>query len=174
MGTHPIFESDFDCLTEKKFSARKMSESEEEYEVDKIVDDKIEDGEKMYLIRWKGFASDDDTWEPISNLECPDNIKEYERVKKEKKREISEKKIKDEPKAKVTPAVPTVSGFKRGLEAEKIIGATNEHAELMFLMKWKDEEKADLVPAKEAHVKCPQVVIKFYEERLTWHNTGAS
>lgn len=34
-----------------------MSESEEEYEVDKIVDDKIEDGEKMYLIRWKGFAS---------------------------------------------------------------------------------------------------------------------
>jgi len=151
-----------------------MSESEEEYEVDKIVDDKIEDGEKMYLIRWKGFASDDDTWEPISNLECPDNIKEYERVKKEKKRDKAEKQIKDEPKTKLTPAVPTVSGFKRGLEAEKIIGATNEHAELMFLMKWKDEEKADLVPAKEANVKCPQVVIKFYEERLTWHNTGAS
>lgn len=151
-----------------------MSESEEEYEVDKIVDDKIEDGEKMYLIRWKGFASDDDTWEPISNLECPDNIKEYERVKKEKKREKANKELKEEPKAKVTPAVPTVSGFKRGLEAEKIIGATNEHSELMFLMKWKDEEKADLVPAKEANVKCPQVVIKFYEERLTWHNTGAS
>merc|ERR1712136_145844 len=142
MGTHPIFESDFDCLTEKR----------------NLV------GYKMYLIRWKGFASDDDTWEPISNLECPDNIKEYERVKKEKKRDKAEKQIKDEPKAKVTPAVPTVSGFKRGLEAEKIIGATNEHSELMFLMKWKDEEKADLVPAKEANVKCPQVVIKFYEE----------
>ena len=41
----------------KKFVGEKMSESEEEYEVDKIVDDKIEDGEKMYLIRWKGFAS---------------------------------------------------------------------------------------------------------------------
>merc|ERR1711917_219063 len=143
MGTHPIFESDFRLSNRKKKLVEKMSESEEEYEVDKIVDDKIEDGEKMYLIRWKGFASDDDTWEPISNLECPDNIKEYERAKKEKQ-------IKDEPKTKLTPAVPTVSGFKRGLEAEKIIGATNEHAELMFLMKWKDEEKADLVPAKEA------------------------
>merc|ERR1711917_11987 len=174
MGTHPIFESDFRLSNRKKKLVEKMSESEEEYEVDKIVDDKIEDGEKMYLIRWKGFASDDDTWEPISNLECPDNIKEYERVKKEKKRDKAEKQIKDEPKTKLTPAVPTVSGFKRGLEAEKIIGATNEHAELMFLMKWKDEEKADLVPAKEANVKCPQVVIKFYEERLTWHNTGAS
>merc|ERR1711917_115298 len=103
MGTHPIFESDFDCLTQKTKFVEKMSESEEEYEVDKIVDDKIEDGEKMYLIRWKGFASDDDTWEPISNLECPDNIKEYERVKKEKKRDKAEKQIKDEPKTKLTP-----------------------------------------------------------------------
>ena len=34
-----------------------MSGSEDEYEVDRIVDDKIENGEKMYLIRWKGFAS---------------------------------------------------------------------------------------------------------------------
>ena len=46
--------------------------------------------------------SDDDTWEPISNLECPDNIKEYERVKKEKKREKADMQVKDEPKAKVS------------------------------------------------------------------------
>jgi len=149
-------------------------EPEEEYTVEKILDKRIRGGKTEYLIKWEGYPDSENTWEPEDNLDCPDLISGFEEKTKQKKEEKKRKKEAEssgsgKKKQKlVEDEEGKPRGFERGLQPERIIGATDSSGELMFLMKWKDSDEADLVPARQANVKCPQIVIQFYEERLTW------
>ncbi|KAJ9574915.1 hypothetical protein L9F63_007934 [Diploptera punctata] len=167
--------------TKKKTTMNKKenSEGEEEFSVEKVLDRRIKNGKVEYYLKWKGYSHDDNTWEPEENLDCPDlishfeeNRKKKEQLKKDDKKRKSgssdEKKPSSKNKRGDEDKKP--QGFDRGLEPERIIGATDSSGELMFLMKWKGTDEADLVHAKKANVRCPQVVIQFYEERLTWHS----
>lgn len=52
----------------------------EEYIVEEIVDRRInEDGVVEYKVRWKGYSSEDDTWEPAENCQCHELIEEFEK-----------------------------------------------------------------------------------------------
>lgn len=165
----------------KKKLEEVVEEEEEEYVVEKVLDRRVVKGRVEYLLKWKGFTDEDNTWEPEDNLDCPDLIAEFLNSQKkaldEKKDVGGKRKVgeleneaasEERPKKRKDEEKPR--GFARGLDPERIIGATDSSGELMFLMKWKNSDEADLVPAKEANVKCPQVVISFYEERLTWHS----
>merc|ERR1712150_70600 len=132
-------------------------EEEEEYVVEKIVDMRVKGGKKEYLLKWQNYPDRENTWGPPENLDCEDMIKAFEEKLAKKKKKVSEEE-ENNPR-----------GFDRGLQPERIIGATDSGGELMFLMKWKDSDEADLVPARQANIRCPQIVIAFYEERLTWH-----
>ncbi|CAM4395329.1 hypothetical protein PO909_001936 [Leuciscus waleckii] len=168
----------------KKLNKKKVEEvveEEEEYVVEKVLDRRVVKGRVEFLLKWKGFSEEDNTWEPEDNLDCPDLIAEYmlkhKPVSDEKKESSGKRKGEsdtdggeDSRPKKRKDEQDKPRGFSRGLDPERIIGATDSSGELMFLMKWKNSDEADLVPAKEANVKCPQVVISFYEERLTWHS----
>jgi len=150
---------------------------EEEYSVEKVADKRTNKGKVEYLLKWKGYGDEDNTWEPSENLDCQDLIEEFEKKRSaaKAKKEADKRKggssgSSDSKKRKGDDDRPR--GFDRNLDPERIIGATDSSGELMFLIKWKGSDEADLVPSREANVKCPQTVIKFYEERLTWHTSS--
>lgn len=59
--------------------------SEEEYEVAEINDMKIKSGRTVsFLVRWKGFGADDDTWQSIDDLSCSSLIEEFLQISKRK------------------------------------------------------------------------------------------
>lgn len=66
------------------FGKAKLSDEEDEsdkgceWEVAHIVKHRNrKDKSCEFLIRWKGYTSEDDTWEEEENLNCPDVIEEY-------------------------------------------------------------------------------------------------
>merc|ERR1711974_213185 len=119
------------------------------------------------------------TLEPKENLDCHELIDTFEKQYKENaatRKSTGQEKRKGTGSSSDTKKKRTedekLRGFGRGLDPERIIGATDSSGELMFLIKWNGSDEADLVPAREANGKCPQTVIKFYEERLTWHTSS--
>jgi len=151
------------------------TEVPEEFVVERVIDQRIVNGKVEFFLKWKGFTEADNTWEPEDNLDCPELISAFLEAQKgvtEKPASVKRKSSTEDPEtdAKKKDVNEKPRGFARNLDPERIIGATDSSGELMFLMKWKDSDEADLVPAREPNTLCPQVVISFYEERLTWHS----
>lgn len=47
------------------------------YEVERILDHRGPISKREYLVRWKGYSSDQDSWEPASNFDSPLLIQQY-------------------------------------------------------------------------------------------------
>lgn len=63
-----------------------MSSEEDIYEVGEVLKDRKRRGQIEYLIRWKNFGVDEDSWEPASNLqEASALLQEYIKNKKTRK-----------------------------------------------------------------------------------------
>lgn len=72
-------------IEKKKSAETDRSAHENDYEVEKILDHKTVQTHRQYLIRWKGYDSDDDTWEKASDLKCPKLLNGYLNALKKKK-----------------------------------------------------------------------------------------
>jgi len=62
-------------------------------------------------------------------------------------------------------------GFYDGMELEKILGLTKNNGKLFFLIKWKNQVSADLVPKQLIHERYPQLTIAYYESIFRFTDT---
>jgi len=184
-----------DKTTEKQAAKESGSDTdsnldEEEFIVEKILRMRTtKKGKVQYLLKWKGFPDTENTWEPAENLECPDLIAAFMAEEKEKQQtstpngkrshkntnnNTDEVNNNDSPTKRPRVEIEQ-TGYNRGLVPETLMGATDIYdGELMFLVKWEGVAKPELVPSRIVNKQSAQLVIKFYEDRLTWNSTNAT
>ena len=57
--------------TKNRETKEDINATEEEYEGEKMLDQRVRNGIPEYLIQWKGYTLDDNSWETTKNLNCP-------------------------------------------------------------------------------------------------------
>jgi len=72
---------------------------EEEFEVEKIINKRIVQGKEKFLVQWKGYTAEADTWESRENLEnVRELVEEFEREYGEEAEELRRQKLEKEEK----------------------------------------------------------------------------
>ena len=114
----------------------------------------------IYLLKWRGYPDDDIDWGLPKTLTATTLSRSLRGGGNTKARPWDRWKLVTMKEKKVARTGYRLRGFERRLYPEKIVCAFNSSGKIIFLIKWKGSNKADLVPTKEANIKIPQMVIK--------------
>jgi len=72
---------------------------EEEFEVEKIINKRTVRGKEKFLVRWKGYIVEEDTWKNKENLEnAKELVEEFEKIYEEGVKELRRQKQEEEEK----------------------------------------------------------------------------
>ncbi|XP_022111123.1 M-phase phosphoprotein 8-like isoform X2 [Acanthaster planci] len=109
-----------------------FSESENIYEVEKILGVTKHEGRPLYRVRWQGYGPEEDTWEPRENLlTCEDLVEEFIEKQKLRKQKISQnlaKKYKKSPKKRTPPKESSATAQPKRRRSSEKDASDNETA----------------------------------------------
>jgi len=153
-----------------------------DYVVEKILDKKIDaKGCALYLVKWEGFPSSSNTWEPIQNLvECDKKMAEFElngAVRLAKKFKSSEHQLASESSEPAnTSKVAQKETRKRAMPRNKyrefqvmdVMGMTQYNGERYYLVSIANSTQKTFIRASLANRVFPSKVIDFFVKNLRW------
>jgi len=76
MKVHPVFHISLLEPTENPENSNDEA-TEDEYEVENILKRKLVEGRIFYLVSWKGYGPEHNSWEPVRHLNCPEKIRAF-------------------------------------------------------------------------------------------------
>lgn len=135
-------------------------------QVEAVLGEKTVRGTKHFLIRWKGYGPDSDSWEPESTLNCKELIKEFHsktstgtsKAKNEYKSQNS-KKGRRTSKSQSTPVTWTEN---EEFEVERILEVHHKRdGTREFLVSWKGYPASENSWEPEENMTCAGLIEKF-------------
>jgi len=74
-------------------------EGEEEFKVEKILNKRLVRGKEKFLVRWKGYMAEEDTWENRENLKnAKELVEEFEKIYGKEAEELRQQELEEEEK----------------------------------------------------------------------------
>ncbi|XP_003487128.1 chromobox protein homolog 5-like [Bombus vosnesenskii] len=168
--------------------------NEKEYEVEKIVGQRTIKGRRQFLVRWKGYDADSDTWEQEKDLNCLELIEEFLAENAENEEDPKSKQLDNSTKSPKVKAVKVDKKSKKlknnvkkqtengkqivtsdeeksgkddqkEFEVEKIIEVHfKKNKTREFLIRWKGFTSADDTWEPEENLNCPELITKFMQK----------
>ncbi|KAH8238163.1 hypothetical protein KR032_000527 [Drosophila birchii] len=142
----------------------KAGSPDDEYEVEEIIGHKTLRGASYFLVRWKGYNKDSDTWELEDGLNCDDLIDQFRN--KTKGRRGRPSAASGNAKKTATPADPEKEWVvERIIDCVKDDDGTN-----IYRIRWKGFVAKDDTWEPESNLFCKGLIEKFKRELITQKN----
>uniref|UniRef100_A0A914I641 Chromo domain-containing protein n=1 Tax=Globodera rostochiensis TaxID=31243 RepID=A0A914I641_GLORO len=173
-----------------KPSGKNLSGDEDEiekfYQVEKILDCRTSsDGSVEYLVKWRGYSSDDNSWEPASGLYCPQALQAFKasrsvtRIGQDSVPKSADQKRSRYEKSNKDNVMKTLKDSyfleEAGVVPDVILGVDRYRApgdsEIMMALMSYTDGRVEFVPTKllRNHTVAAIMLIDFYEQRVHLH-----
>lgn len=149
---------------------------DKEYEVEKIVGEKLEYGARYFLVKWKGWPEGDNSWESEKSVDCYELIEKFRdscrAANKNKRTANAAPKASKAKKARKSQNVDENDSengqnddSEKEWEVEKVVNVRKgKGGKKEFLIRWKGCKATEDTWEPEDGINCPNLIAAFLKK----------